>query len=73
VSLTVGGTPVALDGAGMATMVMSTAGSITVTATAADAAGNTTSVSQTLSVTNPAASAPSVQITSPVFLWIKLM
>jgi RHS repeat-associated protein len=52
-NLTVGGTPVALDATGRATVTMKTAGNISVVATATDAAGNTGTDSHTLTVINP--------------------
>jgi RHS repeat-associated protein len=64
--LTVGGTHVALDATGRATLTMSTAGDLSVVATATDAAGNTGTASDTLSVidrsvTNP----PTVSFDTP--------
>jgi RHS repeat-associated protein len=56
--LTVGGTPVALDPTGRATLTMNNAGDISIVATASDAAGNIGTASGTLSVINPSVTNP---------------
>jgi RHS repeat-associated protein len=64
-TLNVGGTNLALDDKGQAVMTMNTAGNFTVTATASDAATNsTTAPLQTLVVNNPNGTPPTVQLGS---------
>jgi RHS repeat-associated protein len=65
-SLTVGGTHVALDTTGRATVTMSTAGDVSVVATATDAAGNVGTASGTLTVIDPrVTNPPTVSFDSP--------
>jgi RHS repeat-associated protein len=65
-SLTVGGTPVALDAKGSATVTMTTAGLQNVVASATDPAGNVGTATQTVRVVDPAdTQGPRIQITSP--------
>jgi RHS repeat-associated protein len=65
-SLTVGGTPLALDSTGRATMTPSQAGQFAVVATASGAAGNQGTATDTLTVINPhVTNAPDVSLTAP--------
>ena len=65
-TLTLDGTPVALDSMGRATLPDDTAGDFTLVATASDAAGNVGTTSQTLTVINTqVTNAPVVALTSP--------
>src|SRR5208283_423834 len=56
--LTVGGVPITLDVNGRATVTMTTAGDLSVVATATDPAGNTGTASSTLTVINPSVTNP---------------
>ena len=65
-TLTLNGTPVAIDSMGRATLPDATAGVFTLIATASDAACNVGTTSQTLTVINPqVTNAPVVALTSP--------
>src|SRR5439155_13389592 len=65
-SLTVAGTNVPLDSKGQAVMIMNTAGSNSISASAKDAAGNvSTAATATLVVQNPTGTPPTVSVTAP--------
>ena len=64
-TLTVDGQQVALDDQGRATLVMDTAGQITATLTATDAAGNSISQDVTITVHDPNDFAPTLAISTP--------
>jgi YD repeat-containing protein len=65
-TVTVNGTNLPIDAHGQAFYTPTATGNYTIVATAKDAAGNTATSTQTLNVTNPAGTPPTITLTAPI-------
>jgi hypothetical protein len=65
-TVTVNGTNLPIDAHGQAFYTPTSSGNYTIVATAKDAAGNTATSTQTLNVTNPTGTPPTITLTAPI-------